>query len=108
MQETSKRCPSCGMAIQKSEGCNKMTCGNCGAFFCWRCNKAVDGYDHFRSGSCILFDNSEIQRWEVEFQVQIERRALSSDTMGRCHLYMMLGALSLHAMATRYRRIVYG
>ena len=73
MQETSKRCPACGMAIQKSAGCNKMTCGNCGAFFCWRCNKEVDGYEHFHSGKCILFDHAEVQRWEVEFQVQIER-----------------------------------
>ena len=77
MQETSKRCPACGMAIQKSAGCNKMTCGNCGAFFCWRCNKEVDGYDHFRTGKCILFDHAEIQRWEVEFQVQVERYALA-------------------------------
>ncbi len=75
LQETSKRCPACGMAIQKSAGCNKMTCGNCGAFFCWRCNKEVDGYEHFRTGKCILFDHAEIQRWEVEFQVQIERCA---------------------------------
>ena len=75
LQETSKRCPACGMAIQKSAGCNKMTCGNCGAFFCWRCNKEVDGYEHFHSGKCILFDHAEIQRWEVELQVQIERCA---------------------------------
>ena len=78
MQETAKRCPSCGMAIQKSEGCNKMTCGSCGAFFCWRCNRAVEGYDHFRSGACVLFDHGEIQRWEVEVQFQIERQAHSS------------------------------
>ena len=75
MQETAKRCPSCGMAIQKSEGCNKMTCGACGAAFCWRCSRAVDGYDHFRAGACVLFDHGEIQRWEVELQVQIERQA---------------------------------
>ena len=63
------------MAIQKSEGCNKMTCGACGAFFCWRCNRAVEGYDHFRAGACVLFDHGDIQRWEVELQVQIERQA---------------------------------
>ena len=66
------------MAIQKSEGCNKMTCGACGAFFCWRCNRAVEGYDHFRAGACVLFDHGEIQRWEVELQVQIERQGPSS------------------------------
>lgn len=40
-----------------------MTCGNCGCFFCWRCNKQVDGYDHFGSGSCVLFEQSEIDAW---------------------------------------------
>ena len=86
MQETAKRCPSCGMAIQKSEGCNKMTCGACGAFFCWRCNRAVEGYDHFRAGACVLFDHGEIQRWEVELQVQIERQAPSSPAILTGHI----------------------
>jgi|EP01046_Picozoa_sp_COSAG06_P042468 E3 ubiquitin-protein ligase RNF14 len=40
-----------------------MTCGNCGCFFCWRCNRAVDGYDHFGSGSCVLFEQAEITAW---------------------------------------------
>lgn len=33
-QKMAKRCPKCGMATQKSEGCNKMACGGCGAFWC--------------------------------------------------------------------------
>ncbi|KAK9904331.1 hypothetical protein WJX75_009375 [Coccomyxa subellipsoidea] len=56
---TSKMCPKCGMAIQKTEGCNKMTCTNCLQHFCYKCNKAVLDYDHFRDGSCMLFDNTE-------------------------------------------------
>ena len=40
----------------------QMSCGGCGAYWCWRCGKEIDGYKHFRSGDCILFDEAEILR----------------------------------------------
>ena len=32
--------------------------------FC-RCNKRITGYDHFGSGSCVLFDPEEVARWQA-------------------------------------------
>ncbi|KAK7252499.1 hypothetical protein RIF29_36479 [Crotalaria pallida] len=63
----SKLCPSCEMAISRTEGCNKMKCGNCGQYFCYRCNKAIDEsdpYGHFRDGSCELFPQEMIEGWQ--------------------------------------------
>ena len=62
-QKTAKKCPRCGQATEKAEGCNKIMCGGCGAYWCWKCGKEIDGYKHFRSGDCILFDEAEILRW---------------------------------------------
>ncbi|KIL59705.1 hypothetical protein M378DRAFT_131303 [Amanita muscaria Koide BX008] len=50
--EGAKRCPSCRVLVQKTEGCNHMEC-QCGAHFCWLClrtfpeAKAV--YAHLRA-----------------------------------------------------------
>ena len=51
-----KACYQCGAGVQKSEGCNHMTC-TCGAHFCYLCSAelpANDPYTHFNSG-CQLF-----------------------------------------------------
>jgi IBR domain, a half RING-finger domain len=34
-----KDCPKCSTAIEKTDGCNHMTCGGCGIHICWRCMK---------------------------------------------------------------------
>lgn len=34
-----KDCPECGVMIEKSYGCNHMTCAACGAHICWECMK---------------------------------------------------------------------
>lgn len=46
-------CLKCGSLIQKSDGCNHMTCGGCGTHICWVCMKTfmTSGacYDHMGS-----------------------------------------------------------
>lgn len=47
----SQKCPHCDAAIEKSDGCNKMTCWRCKTFFCWLCGTILSRkmpYLHFR------------------------------------------------------------
>jgi hypothetical protein len=53
-----KDCPRCKTAMEKTEGCNHMTCRGCGAHLCWVCLAAFDTsgqcYDHLTKlhGGC--------------------------------------------------------
>ncbi|KAG2447213.1 hypothetical protein HYH02_007953 [Chlamydomonas schloesseri] len=67
VQSTTKQCPCCSMAVEKSEGCNKMTCAYCGVYWCWRCSGVIKGYDHFKQDGCELFDQAEIDRWNARW-----------------------------------------
>lgn len=67
IQITTKPCPCCGAAIEKSEGCNKMSCSSCNSLFCWRCLTVIPkdvGYAHFGGEKCQLFEQREIVQWE--------------------------------------------
>ena len=48
-----KDCPKCSTPMEKTEGCNHMTCGGCGAHICWVCLKVFD-----TSGPCYHHMNS--------------------------------------------------
>lgn len=58
-----RKCPTCDLIIQRSDGCNKMRCSSCYTFFCNVCGIYLDHdhpYDHFKepSSACYgkLFD----------------------------------------------------
>ncbi|KAK6976437.1 E3 ubiquitin-protein ligase RNF14-like isoform X2 [Biomphalaria glabrata] len=51
LESNSKQCPCCSTFIQKKDGCNKMTCTNCRAFFCWLCQQELsksNPYAHYQ------------------------------------------------------------
>lgn len=36
-----RACGGCGVRVEKSHGCNHMTCGRCNSHFCYRCGSSV-------------------------------------------------------------------
>jgi len=52
IKKHSRLCPLCKTPIQKTSGCNHMTCQSCHYEFCWLCMQKFTGYDHFHSGKC--------------------------------------------------------
>jgi E3 ubiquitin-protein ligase RNF14 len=50
MDASTQACPICTVRVQKSMGCNHMTCWKCGGHFCYRCGAKLKGtnpYSHF-------------------------------------------------------------
>jgi len=59
IKENSKSCPRCRMGIEKNDGCNKMSCSKCGAYFCWLCMRVlneIDPYKHFSDPKAPCFN----------------------------------------------------
>lgn len=51
LEGNAKQCPNCDSKIEKTDGCNKMTCTQCRSHFCWLCDAKLpqhDPYGHFR------------------------------------------------------------
>ncbi|VDB84506.1 unnamed protein product [Peniophora sp. CBMAI 1063] len=66
-EENSTSCPHCSVRVQKSHGCNHMTCAKCKTHFCYRCGQRLqpnNPYAHFSTPNlpCYqqLFDQSEL------------------------------------------------
>jgi len=72
LAESTMACPGCSLSIEKSLGCNHMTCSRCKMHFCYRCGVkliASDPYAHFsdRASGCHqkLFDfEGEDREWQ--------------------------------------------
>ncbi|XP_035681742.1 E3 ubiquitin-protein ligase RNF14-like [Branchiostoma floridae] len=59
LKKYAKECPQCGTHIQKLDGCNKMTCIKCRAYFCWLCGMILhhsNPYGHFNKPGSKCFN----------------------------------------------------
>jgi E3 ubiquitin-protein ligase RNF14 len=59
LEDMSKRCPHCKASIEKSEGCNKMSCWKCNTYFCWLCLQRLSPtlpYSHFNNPESKCFN----------------------------------------------------
>lgn len=69
-----RACPTCYSPIEKSTGCNKMTCAICHTFFCFLCgkilNRMTNPYDHFnqKGTNCFqkLFEGIDVNQLNEE------------------------------------------
>lgn len=53
IEGNSRGCPNCRANIEKTYGCNKMTCTSCHTHFCWLCGAVLSNqnpYRHFQFG----------------------------------------------------------
>ena len=61
--EHGKRCPECKSVIEKTEGCNHITC-RCGAHFCWKCGKTFGSnviYQHMNTAHGGIYDETSFR-----------------------------------------------
>ncbi|KAI7324136.1 hypothetical protein KC340_g6536 [Hortaea werneckii] len=42
IQKSTRKCPACGVNIQKNGGCPYMICHKCKTSFCWTCMQSID------------------------------------------------------------------
>lgn len=59
IKRNSQKCPACRVNIEKNDGCNKMQCSNCDAYFCWLCLTILSKetpYDHYQQETSECFN----------------------------------------------------
>ncbi|KAF8845404.1 hypothetical protein BDN67DRAFT_993632 [Paxillus ammoniavirescens] len=58
MNASTMPCPGCEVRVEKSMGCNHMTCAKCGTHFCYRCGSKIppaNPYQHFSTPNTPCF-----------------------------------------------------
>ena len=59
MRDKAKKCPKCQTPIEKSDGCNKMTCHRCNTYFCYLCEAYLprhNPYGHFSDRTTMCYN----------------------------------------------------
>ncbi|KAF5377545.1 hypothetical protein D9615_005197 [Tricholomella constricta] len=72
LEASTMACPGCEVHVEKSLGCNHMTCTKCRQHFCYRCGTKLAGKDPYRHYSTVgdrcynkLFDfQAEDEEWQ--------------------------------------------
>ncbi|KAI5481250.1 hypothetical protein MNV49_004870 [Pseudohyphozyma bogoriensis] len=84
-----RECPGCKKKFVKRDGCNRITCVNCGVTSCYLCRAKITGYDHFNkdpgpcNGKC--FDSKIVDR-EVEGARTARLGSLKGDDRKRAEI----------------------
>jgi len=62
ISQITKPCPKCHVAIEKNEGCNHMTCKQCGQHWCWICNECFPTNNPYHPNGCLNVQQNNLNR----------------------------------------------
>lgn len=72
------------VTLQKSDGCNKVTCRQCKAYFCWLCLKVLDIWDPYSH-----FNDPESACYKQLFPITVQVNDDGDEARGERLLQMM-------------------